>query len=106
MFPQIFRIQAQIDVKLTKPTVPGAHFIKAHLVDNLFHRGHLFRHQGYAPLPIIDARAAGDQLTDPAGKLPSRGRVTAHLLLAIFEVQPITVRIPIILQKLALKLFS
>ena len=60
MFPQIFRLQAQINVKLTKSTVPGTHFIKAHLVDNLFHRGHLFRHQGYAPFPIIEARTGGD----------------------------------------------
>src|SRR5205807_5707994 len=78
VLPKGGRWKAQVDIKGPELPVARADFIKPHLVNDLLQSVQLVSHQCHAPLPIVNAGRAGDELRNASGKLASDARVAAH----------------------------
>src|SRR6185436_6955873 len=89
--PDPRRWQTQVDVKGAELAVTGGDFVEPHLVNNLFERVYLMRHQRYAPLPVVDARRARDKLRNPPGKFAPHTRMSTHQLFTRSKIELIPV---------------
>src|SRR6266487_5401910 len=91
VLPKRRRWQPQVHVKGPELAVTRADFVKPHLVNDLFERVHLMSHQGHAPLPVVDASGASDELRNPPGEFTSHSRVAAHQLFTGRKIELIPV---------------
>ena len=75
--------------------VVGGHLVEAHLVDDLLERDRVVGEQRDAPLPVVEAGRAGDELQHPAGVGAADACVAGHQLLALLERQRVPVASPL-----------
>src|SRR3990172_3718027 len=74
--------EAQAYVEGAELTVHGARLIEAHLIDKLFEYQRVMGEEIHAPLPIIEADRAGNDLGHLPGVSPSDQTVLLHHPLA------------------------
>src|SRR4051812_5267496 len=82
---------AEADEELAELGVLGAHFIEAHFVDDLADVEGVVREEGHAPLGVIEAGGAGDELEDFAVIGAAEPAVAGHEFLALFEGEGVPV---------------
>src|SRR4029077_8363477 len=82
---EVGRRKAKPDEKGAKETIYSARFIVAHFVDEVFKDEGIVGEKIYAPLPIVEADGARDNLDDPPGIVPSDHAMLAHHPLAFLD---------------------
>src|SRR3954471_6411809 len=85
------RTAADADEELPEQRVDGADLVKPHLVDKFLELQRVVRKQVHAPLPIVKADGAGDDLLHLAGVAPADEPVRFHLALALLDGQRVEV---------------
>src|SRR3954464_2690632 len=80
--PDLRRRAADANEELPEQRVDGADLVKAHLVDELLELQRVVRKQVHAPLPIVKADGAGNDLLHFAGVPAADESVRFHLALA------------------------
>src|SRR3954453_16244560 len=83
--PDLRRRAADANEELPEQRVDSADLVKTHLVDELLELQRVVAEQIHAPLPIVEADGAGDDLLHLTGVAAANESVRFHLPLALLD---------------------
>src|SRR5262245_25626410 len=82
---------AHADIEFSKERIDRADFVKAHLVDQALEDQRIVGEQVDAPLPVVEADRAGDDLLHRPGITAAHQPMLFHLALALLDGQCVPV---------------